>query len=642
MNKYNSKNTILPFCFYLTVFFLSSAGNVGLAQKLVAPSTVGPRLQKMAERKAQKLIKKKKTDLRSELKSNVRDLKKGKGLPKARGPEAQTRGASGYTMYDLIEDPDKRTSVQNKGNSRRFVELLGVWWATPSSLNLDLKAKLDSMKNAMLTVDSSEYRIPKYVRGLKKDDKQPITVFGWHPYWNLNLYKTYDYKIVNAISFYSYEINPLDGSNRNANREGVSEFMDGTFTANIREIQDSTLPVSILLSLTLHREDEVRQFLDYNTFAQQNVIDSIISIMRPDRSNANGIEIDIENVPAELTDNYIQFVQKISSAIYKTYPDETSGYKYVYLSVPAKDPKRVYDIQPLENYVDFFIVRGDNFFYDPLADKLEQGPQAPLNFNAASPDYDLQDAIDTYADRIGRYNTNRLILSFPYTGTMWQTQQGKASALIYPYLSYNQIKFDFVAKVKDGFGELDTFAEKNCYTWSFVDSLTYPSVTTTIYFDDAPSYRKKYKLIDKNRMGGVAINALGYDNGFTELWAVLAEEFTEVYIPKDNRLDQVGQISSFFMRNGTIILAALFYIVIFMACGFFLALLDRKTRQRLFESGRFRIFYLSFFTLILFILGSYLGLFHDRNSILSYGIFSGGVIGWLLFKLVRNKQVTQP
>ncbi|MCH2042878.1 MAG: glycosyl hydrolase family 18 protein [Saprospiraceae bacterium] len=645
MNKYHNIVTLLLIC--CLTCLVSVLDTPLYAQLRMKGTSVGTRVQRLAERKAQKFVRKKKTDLRSELRSGVKDIKQGEvphKFPKARGPQEADNSASYYTMHDFINDPDKRVRIQNRQNNKRFVELFGAWWTTPSEYQLEYDSYIDSLLRARASVDSSQYRVPKEVNKENKNGEgQPMTVLGWHPYWNDNLYKTYDYNIINAIAFYSYEINPLDGSNRNADHPKVIEFMNGEFTAAIREMKDSTRPVSVLLSLTLHREDEVREFLDMNTIAQQNVIDSIITILSPEHSNADGIEIDIENIPFDLKDDYIQFVKKISSSIYKAYPDISTEYKYVYLSVPAKDPKEIYNIKELNDFVDFFVIRGDNFFYDPTADKLEQGPQAPLNFNSASPDYDLKDAIDTYADRIGRYNTNRLILAFPYTGTMWQKTQGQDEpVLLYPYISYSQIKFDFVAKAQDGFGKIDTFDEKNCYTWSFIDSSVYPNVTTTIYFDDADSYRKKYKLIDQFRMGGVAINALGYDNGFTELWKVLAEEFTVVKIPKDKRAERIEEATGFFMRNSTIILAVLFYITIFASFGFFVALMQRDTRQRLFENGRFRVLYLGFFTLVLLILGSYLGLFDDKNSILFYGILSGGLIGWLLFKFASKSQAARP
>ncbi|MFT4678625.1 MAG: spore germination protein YaaH, partial [Chitinophagales bacterium] len=37
----------------------------------------------------------------------------------------------------------------------------------------------------------------------------------------------------------------------------------------------------------------------------------------------------------------------------------------------------------------------------------------------------------------------------------------------------------------------------------------------------------KYDWIKKNKIGGVGIWALGYDNGYPELWNLLTEKFSQ-------------------------------------------------------------------------------------------------------------------
>jgi spore germination protein YaaH len=48
-----------------------------------------------------------------------------------------------------------------------------------------------------------------------------------------------------------------------------------------------------------------------------------------------------------------------------------------------------------------------------------------------------------------------------------------------------------------------------------------------IYFEDEKSLTIKYDWIKKNKISGVGIWALGYDNGYPELWDLLKEKFSE-------------------------------------------------------------------------------------------------------------------
>jgi spore germination protein YaaH len=48
-----------------------------------------------------------------------------------------------------------------------------------------------------------------------------------------------------------------------------------------------------------------------------------------------------------------------------------------------------------------------------------------------------------------------------------------------------------------------------------------------LFFEDKKSLALKYDWIKENQIGGVGIWALGYDNGYSELWDLLTEKFSE-------------------------------------------------------------------------------------------------------------------
>jgi spore germination protein YaaH len=47
-----------------------------------------------------------------------------------------------------------------------------------------------------------------------------------------------------------------------------------------------------------------------------------------------------------------------------------------------------------------------------------------------------------------------------------------------------------------------------------------------LFFEDSKSLSIKYDWIKKNQVGGVGIWALGYDNGYSDLWNLLVDKFS--------------------------------------------------------------------------------------------------------------------
>jgi hypothetical protein len=58
-------------------------------------------------------------------------------------------------------------------------------------------------------------------------------------------------------------------------------------------------------------------------------------------------------------------------------------------------------------------------------------------------------------------------------------------------------------------------------------------VPTQYWFENSETLSEKYRWVLRNRLGGVGIWALGYDNGYPELWQSLRENFGEGWLAED-------------------------------------------------------------------------------------------------------------
>jgi hypothetical protein len=95
-------------------------------------------------------------------------------------------------------------------------------------------------------------------------------------------------------------------------------------------------------------------------------------------------------------------------------------------------------------------------------------------------------------------------------------------------------------------------------------------------------------------------------------------------------------------RNANLIFATLVFITVFMAVGFVFSLLDWRVRDVMFYSGAFRIFYITIFTVLIMVLGSWLGLFQNHISAFLVGIILGGILIWLATSLVNKNHEKLP
>ena len=154
--------------------------------------------------------------------------------------------------------------------------------------------------------------------------------------------------------------------------------------------------------------------------------------------------------------------------------------------------------------------------------------------------------------------------------------------------------------------------------------------------------RKKYKYIIDSRLGGVGVEFLGNDAGFYRLERALSNEFMEVIEPVNEKLAELNARSNLFRENAIYLLAVLLYLAIFMAIGFCAALFNVKVRQALFQQGRFRVLFMIFITVLILLLGGYMGLFRGTTLPLLVGVVFGAFMSWIGWKYFSNKKSLTP
>ena len=594
-------------------------------------------------------------------------------------------------------------------------------------------------------------------------EEQNVIVWGWHPYYAGDAFRSYNFKLLTHVAYYAYELNPFTGGYQNF--QAIFDFKNSEITPMAQK--DSC---KVLLTLSCHRSENVEIFFTSPPKVQQNLIDSLISVL--DFAGGDGIEINFEEIPNEYKEDFLEFVKELSFQL-----REHNNNFTVAMTLPLYDTEKVYDMGFLQNWVDIFIISGFNFHLRPggvgkgalsplfsddasvrgsylsysqstnldsvlrspgtiqsiqlmqnedymnklldtlnafiLASRIENleynkyelgdvlkviqlyepllnnanirqtlrraacrvelakfyQPQDRVNFFLFKPEWDtvsiyefdvfnglggilsktdtvtddISRAVDRYARAIGKKHSSSLVLGLPYFGSVWQTR-GPQEFL--GYLSYAQIR----NLVRSGTATVRYDKRRNTMIASVSDSI---GPYQEIFFDNSTSLSLKIDKAFDMKLGGVAVWALSYDHGYNELWETLeervaaktvwnaeAEKLETFKISKSNKIHYT--VAYQMKRNANLIFATLVFVTVFMAVGFVFSLLDWRVRDVMFYSGAFRIFYITIFTVLIMVLGSWLGLFQNHISAFLVGIILGGILIWLATSLVNKNHEKLP
>lgn len=384
----------------------------------------------------------------------------------------------------------------------RWKRLFYIWWLLVSAILVTGAFFLGA-----IFLNGEQLR--RFVSPTPKIDKN-TEVFGFAPYWNLSKLNNIDWKILTSFAYFSLPVDENGDIDKTSYEWTVFE---GKKLANIFKTAEVN-GVKKIVTLTQMEKPVVESFLD-NPDAWENLAYESADIL--DNKKLDGVNIDFEYMAS---DSYYrqQFSQFITT--YSRILKEKKADAYLTVSVLASSERfsKIYDIGVISRESDGVVMMAYDFYY-PGSDAA--GPTAPLyGYNEGRGPfwYDVSTAV---ADFLKVAESNKIILGVPYYGWNYPAStpkplatnvSGAVATTNEKAQSENLIKvtpiggWDDQAKVSwrgywDGNG------------WRIV------------YLEDKKSLSFKYDLVKGQKLKGVGIWALGYDNGDDELWAALREKF---------------------------------------------------------------------------------------------------------------------
>lgn len=322
------------------------------------------------------------------------------------------------------------------------------------------------------------------------------TVFGWHPHWAGEAYKSYNFSLLSAVAYYSYQINPATGS--------YYTIHDWENTGLIPEAH--RYKCKVLLSANCFGADNVNKFLG-NVEAQSNFVKTIIELVQ--KRKADGIHLDFEQISAKNRSNFTNFIIDLSSQLKATIKGA-----WLTMSVPPIDFEGALDMTQLPSHCDLIVINGQEFYgaNSDIAGPISLGTGGKNWWN-----YSLDRSIDEYI--AGGVPPAKLLLGVSYYGGEWVTESLKTPSEALKFIKYSTYRD---IKKSRGFAPPKEDAEAMSNFHVYRDN---NNNYRQIWYDDSLALTKKYDFVNAKKIAGVGIWALGYDNGYPQLWQALASKF---------------------------------------------------------------------------------------------------------------------
>lgn len=332
--------------------------------------------------------------------------------------------------------------------------------------------------------------------------KSGIKTFGWHPYWMGNAYKNYNFSLLSAVAFFSYQLDPSNGSYTNT--AAIKAWKE---TKMIDEAQKHK--TKVLLSVYSGGKSNNTAFLN-NRGAQTNFIRIILALLK--ERKANGVHLDFAGLSSDDKQAFSNFIIDLSSQLRKAIKGA-----WLTISLPPINFDDSFDVRELNKYVNLFVLSGGEFYGEGVSDMA--GPLSVVKSGSNWWDYDLDRGIDEYL--ASGVEAEKLLLTVNYYGAEWKT-----AALRPPSKSNGFVKYRTYAEIKSVLGNASGYEDPESM------SMFYPFKDRDgnyhqIWYEDSLSLSKKYDWVLSKKIGGVGIWALGFDNGSPQLWEALASKMAD-------------------------------------------------------------------------------------------------------------------
>jgi spore germination protein YaaH len=310
------------------------------------------------------------------------------------------------------------------------------------------------------------------------------------------LESNYRWDLLSDLSFFSYEADPMTGDPDTVYNWETANVVDQALANGVR----------VNLCVTLFEQHEA---FFANASAQQNLIDNLLTLVQ--NREAHGVNIDFELVPGSQTPYFNEFLVNLADQFHTEIPGSQ-----VSIAVHGVDWNDIYDIPLLKDHIDLFVIMAYDYYWPGSSLAGPSGQLYMMNtFN-----YTIPRSIAFYLN--AGVPKEKLLCGLPYYGYEWTTESDQV-----PTGTTADGVARLIRTVKNNSNGY--YSQQNFHPQSMCNYYNYYSNGTwhQLWIDEEETMKYKYDIVQQFGLAGIGIWALGYDNGYTQMWDLLESTFTD-------------------------------------------------------------------------------------------------------------------
>jgi hypothetical protein len=261
----------------------------------------------------------------------------------------------------------------------------------------------------------------------------------------------------------------------------------------------------------------------------------MISLLK--KRGGKGVCIDFEGVSTSHKTKITAFMKSLANQVHSS----ISG-SIVTICLPAVEWSDKFDVAAMQNYVDYFVIMGYDYYYSGSS---QAGPVGPLYSMTSAYNYNLNKSITTWTNKGA--SADKIILGLPYYGREWSTRSSSIPSSTTGSTSSRTFKY-----VKDNSTGYYKSSNRRWNSSSFTPYYVFQnSGWRQCFIDDGYSMGKRIDLINQRNLAGMGIWALGYDDGYSDYWDQISKKLSscKVYPVTDTIYDSGGPEQKYYNND---------------------------------------------------------------------------------------------
>jgi len=333
---------------------------------------------------------------------------------------------------------------------------------------------------------------------------QKPTVIGFLPYWLLAK-DNKDYSpYLDTVSYFGLTVD-ADGTIEKFTNPGETE--PGWLTLKskkIKSILETSKEKNLNRSLVIFNgnQEKIGRLMENPEKHAQNLVNEVSPILT--KYGFTDLNLDIESVSTasdSARQNFTLFTKTIHEELKKRHDLITLS---IDVSPTALIKKYLIDVGKISSYVDKVILMTYDFHYQGSS---VTGAVAPVNGAGRSAEFDTETSIK---EALKILPAEKIIMGVPLYGYEWETLSDYPQAAIIPgsgITASNKRVEELLTKCSSCSAKFDPVSLEAYVIYQDQETNTFHQ----IFYPDKKVMQEKIKLVNKYRLGGMALWALGYE-----------------------------------------------------------------------------------------------------------------------------------